>query len=65
MEAEGHSDRMASDMEVRMKQQCAIQSLPVEKNAPNDIQQCLLNIYEDQTLDVSTVRQQPEKQDTF
>jgi hypothetical protein len=31
--------------------------LHVEKMAPNDIHWCLLNVYGDQTVDVSTVRQ--------
>jgi len=57
MTAEGQSDRMASDMEVRMKQRCVIESLHAEKIAPNDIHRRLLNIYRDQTVDVSTVRQ--------
>ena len=56
MAAEGHSDTMVSDMEVHMKQRCAIEFLRVEKNAPSDIHQYLLNVYEDQTADVSTVR---------
>jgi len=49
-------DRMTSDMEVHMKQRCAIEFLRVEKNAPSDIHQYLLNVYEDQTADVRTVR---------
>jgi len=52
MAAEGQSDRMVSDVEVRMKQKCGI-----EKMAPLDILQCLLNVCRDQTVDVSTVRQ--------
>jgi len=56
MTAEGHSDKMASDVEVRMKQRCITEFLHVEKIAPNDIHRCLLNVYGDQTLDVSTVR---------
>ena len=51
MTAEGQSD-----MEVRMKQRCVIEFLYAEKNAPNDIHQRLLNVYGDQTVDVSTVR---------
>ena len=56
MTAEGQSDKMASDMEVRMKQRCVIEFLHAEKIAPNDINRRLLNVYGDQTVDVSTVR---------
>ena len=57
MTAEGQSDKMASDMEVRMKQSCVIEFLHAEKkNAPNDIHRRLLNVYGDQTVDVSTMR---------
>jgi transposase len=44
-------------VEVRMKQRCILEFLHVEKVAPNDIHRCLLNIYGDQTVDVSTVWQ--------
>jgi len=54
--AEGQPHKMASDMEVRMKQRCVIEFLHAEKIAPNDIHQRLLNVYGDQTVDVSTVR---------
>jgi len=47
---------MASDMEVHMKQRCVMEFLHVEKNAPNDIPRRLLNVYGDQTVDISTVR---------
>ena len=57
MIAKGQSDKMASDMEVCMKQRCVIEFLHAEKIAPNDIHQRLLNVYRDQTVDVSTVRQ--------
>ena len=57
MAAEGQSDRMVSDMEVHMKQRCGTEFLHVEKMAPTDIHQHLLNVYGDQTVDVSTVRQ--------
>ena len=57
MAAEGQSDKMVSDMEVSMKQRCVIKFFCVEKMAPIDIHQCLLNVYGDQTVDVSTVRQ--------
>jgi len=56
MTAEGQSNKMASATEVRMKQRCVIEFLHVEKIAPHDIHQCLLNVYGDQTVDVSTVR---------
>ena len=56
MAAEGQSDRMASDVEVHMKQSCGIECLRVEKMAPTDIHQCLLNVYGDQTENVSTVK---------
>ena len=55
MAAEGQSDRMVSDMKVQMKQRCIIEFLPVEKMAPSDICQDLLNIYGDQKADVNTV----------
>mgnify|MGYP001860934035 CR=1 FL=1 len=57
MAAEGQSDKMASDMEVRMKERCGIEFLHLEKMAPTDIHQCLLNAYGTPTVDVSTVRQ--------
>lgn len=47
---------MATDMEAHMKQKCAAEFLYVEKMAPTDIHQCLLNIYGDQMVDVNTVR---------
>ena len=56
MTAEGQSDKTASDMEVRMKQRCVIESLHAEKNVPNDIHWHLLSVYGDQTVDVSTLR---------
>ncbi|MFV1073149.1 hypothetical protein, partial [Klebsiella pneumoniae] len=39
-----------------MKQKCIIEFLHAEIIAPTDINSCLLNIYGDQTVDVSTVR---------
>jgi len=48
---------MVPDMEVRMKQRCVIEFLHEEKIAPNDIHRRLLNVYGDQTVDVSTARQ--------
>ena len=56
MTAEGQSNKMAFDMEERVKQRCVIEFLHAEKIASNDNHQCLLNIYGDQTVDVSTVR---------
>jgi hypothetical protein len=53
---EGQSDKMASDMEVRMKQRRVTEFLHAEKFAPSDIHRRLLNVYGDQTVDVSTVR---------
>ena len=50
MIAKGQSDKMASEMEVHMKQRCVIEFLHVEKIAH------LLNVYKDQTVDVSIVR---------
>ena len=47
---------MASDMEVHMKQMCVNKSILVE-NMAYDLHQCLLNVYGDQTVDVSTVMQ--------
>ena len=57
MAAEGQADRMAADMDTGRKQRGAAQFLHVEKMAPIDIHQYLLNVYGDQTVDVSTVRQ--------
>ena len=57
MAAEGQSDRMMSDIEVRLKQRCVIEFLHVEKMAPIDIHRHLLNVHGDQTVDVNTVRQ--------
>ena len=55
MAAEWQSDKTASDMEVRMKQKCVTEFLHAKTMAPTDIQY-LLNIYGEQTVDVSTVR---------
>jgi len=57
MVAEGQSDRMVSDMEVKMKQRCGTEFLHAEKMVRTGIHWCLLNIYGDQIVDVSTVRQ--------
>ena len=51
MAAEGQSDKMVCDMEVRVKQRCVTEFLHAETMALNDIHQCLLNIYGDQTVD--------------
>ena len=56
MAAEGQSDKMVSDMEVRMKQRSVTEFLHVETIVPVDIHQHLLNVYGDQPVDVSTVR---------
>jgi len=56
MTAEGQPDKMVSDIEVCMKQRCVIEFLHAEKIAPNDIHRCLLNVYGNQTVDVSTMR---------
>jgi len=55
MAAEGQSDRMEPDVEVCMKQR-SLNSSMQKKVAPSDIHQCLLNIYGDQTVNVSIVR---------
>ena len=57
MAAEGQCDKMASDMEVCLKQRGGTEFLHVEKMAPTDIHRWLLHIYGDETVDVSTVRQ--------
>jgi len=57
MAAEGQPDQMASDMEVCMKQKCVTEFLHVEIIAHTDINWHFLNVYGDQTLDMSAVRQ--------
>ena len=57
MTVERRSDKMASDTEVCMKQSCGTEFLCEQKMAPIDVHRRLLNIYRDQTVDVSTVRQ--------
>jgi len=52
MAAEGQSDKMVSDTDVCMKKKCIIEFLHVEKMSHIDINQCLLNISGDQTVDV-------------
>lgn len=55
--AEGHSDKMASDVEVHMKQSCVTELFHEENMAPIDSHQYLLNVYGDQTVSVGTVKQ--------
>ena len=50
------TDKMASDVKVHMKQKCVTEFLHAEKMAPTDIHWHSLNVYGDQTLDMSTVR---------
>jgi len=50
-----HPNKMLSDMEVQMKQRCDTEFLQMEKMAPTDIHQHLLNVYSDQTVDVITL----------
>ena len=56
MASELQSDKMVSDMEVHIKQRCATELFHAEKMAPTDIHWCLRDVYEDQTVDVSTER---------
>ena len=72
MTAEEQSDKMVTDMEVCMKQMCVIEFLHVEKIAPKDIYQRLLNVYRDKTVSSEVVsgvfqqwRQRHERQATF
>ena len=53
MAAEGHSDAMAPDVEMQMKQRCGTEILHADNMAPSDIHRHLLNIYGDQAVDVS------------
>lgn len=48
---------LMSAMEVQMKQGCVTEFPYMEKIAPTDIHQCFMNVYGNQTVDVSTVRQ--------
>ena len=57
MAAEGYSDRTVSAVKVYMKQKCVTEFLHAENMVPIDIHLCLLNVYADQTVDVSTVGQ--------
>ena len=56
MSAEGHSDKTVSNMEVHVKKRYGTEFLQEEKTAATDIRQCFLNVYEDQVVNVSTVR---------
>jgi len=56
MAAEGQYDRMASDMEVWMKQRCGAKFLNAVKMALIDIHGHLVNVYGNQGVDMSTVR---------
>jgi len=51
MAAEGKSDKIASNMEVHMKQKCVMEFLHMEKMAPTDVHRHLLNAYRDHTVD--------------
>ena len=44
-------------MEVFTKQECVTEFLHVENIAPTAIQQCLLNVYGDKTVDACIVKQ--------
>ena len=55
MVAEGQSDKTVYNSEVCTEQRCVTEFLHVEKMTSLDIHQCLLNIYWDQTVDVSAV----------
>jgi len=54
--AKGQSDKMTPDREVYIKQSCGSEFLHMEKMAPTDIHCHMLNVYGEQTVDVSTVR---------
>ena len=62
MAAAGQSDRIVSNMEGCVKERYVIELLHAkqqkqkQKPAPTDIHWHLLNIYEDQSMDVSTLR---------
>ena len=57
MTAQVHSDKMNSDTGVCMMRRYATAFFYVGEMVPTDIHGYLLNIYGDQTVDVSTVRQ--------
>ena len=53
MAAEGQSDKVASDMEVQMKQRMELNSSISKKIMPFDVYQCLENVYRVQQVDVA------------
>lgn len=53
--SERQSDTSPSYIEVQMEQRCGPEFLHAEKIEPADMHQCLLNVYEHQTVDVSMV----------
>ena len=55
MAAEEQPDRKVSALEAGIKQRCVTEFLYAENIAPTDMYQCLLNVYGDQTVDVSAV----------
>ena len=57
MAAEEQSDKMASDIEVHMKQSYVSEFLHTENTALTDIHRCLPNVYGDQTVDMNAMRQ--------
>ena len=52
----GQIERMVSNMQVHTRQRCVTEFILMENTAPIDIQQHLLNVSRDQTVNVSTVR---------
>lgn len=54
--AEGYYGKMASELVEVKEKLCVIEFFHEDKNAPIDIRRCLLNVYGDKTMDVSTVR---------
>ena len=56
MAAEGQSDKMASGIEVQMKEICATELFHAEKMALIDIHQHSMNICGNQAVDNSRVR---------
>ena len=53
----GQIERMVSNMQVHTRQRCVTEFILMGNTAPIDIQQHLLNVSRDQTVNVSTVRQ--------
>jgi hypothetical protein len=54
--AEEQSGKLTHTMEMRTKLRCVTEFLNAAKITPVEIQRRLLNVYGDQTVDVSTVR---------